>query len=256
MVRCLIGHTGFVGGSLLRQCSFDELYNSKSIEDIRGRTFELVACAGAPGVKWKANKEPEKDSESIEKLIECLRTVKTAHLALISTIDVYPSPRDVNEDSPIPGNQPAAYGRNRRRLERFAEEHFRSTIVRLPGLFGPGLKKNVIYDLINENCVDQIDPGSVFQFYNLERLWADVEKGHDRGIRLLNVATEPISVDELARFCFDRVLPPKEAAQHALYDMRSNHAALWGGRNGYLYSKDQVLGEMKRYVECSRARES
>jgi hypothetical protein len=59
MSSALIGHTGFVGGNLRRQGSYDELYNSKNIESIAERSFDLVVSAGAPAAKWIANREPE-----------------------------------------------------------------------------------------------------------------------------------------------------------------------------------------------------
>jgi hypothetical protein len=43
-----------------------------------------------------------------------------------------------------------AYGRNRRALEAFCADRFDDClIVRLPALFGPGLRKNFIFDLLN-----------------------------------------------------------------------------------------------------------
>ncbi|WP_092685106.1 hypothetical protein [Albimonas donghaensis] len=46
--------------------------------------------------------------------------------------------------------QALAYGRRRRMLETFCAERFpRCSIVRLPALFGPGLRKNFIFDPMN-----------------------------------------------------------------------------------------------------------
>ena len=55
-------------------------------------------------------------------------------------------------------------------------------VVRLPGLFGAGLKKNVVFDLLHDNDVHKIDSRGVFQFYNLDRLWRDVQIAVPRGI--------------------------------------------------------------------------
>ena len=40
----------------------------------------------------------------------------------------------------------------------------RHVIVRLPGLIGPGLRKNIIFDFLNHNNVTKIESRSVFQF--------------------------------------------------------------------------------------------
>ncbi|MDX1744434.1 MAG: hypothetical protein R3324_00725, partial [Halobacteriales archaeon] len=114
--RALIGHTGFVGGNLDRQVRFDDRYNSSNIERIRGRRYDLVVCAGAPGEKWRANRYPERDAASIGRLRECLAEVEVGHLLLISTVDVYPDPVGVDEDSPIDPSELHPYGLHRRRL--------------------------------------------------------------------------------------------------------------------------------------------
>ena len=65
---CLIGYTGFVGQKLLSQKKFKFLFNSKNINKIKNKKFNYVFCAGAPGIKWMANKYPKKDLVSINAL--------------------------------------------------------------------------------------------------------------------------------------------------------------------------------------------
>jgi hypothetical protein len=101
MNRALIGYTGFVGGTLLRHAPFQGLYRSTNIEEIRGKSFDQVFCAGAPGVKWLANQEPEKDWAGLKRLMEALKEVHTDHFILISTVDVYRMPPAVDEQSSI-----------------------------------------------------------------------------------------------------------------------------------------------------------
>ena len=48
------------------------------------------------------------------------------------------------------------------------------TVVRIAGVLGQGLKKNVIYDLLHDNCLDAINPESCFQYYNVANLWRDL----------------------------------------------------------------------------------
>ena len=59
MTSALLGFSGFVGQTLLKQTQFNWKYNSKNIESIRGETFDTIVCAAAPAQKWIANKNPE-----------------------------------------------------------------------------------------------------------------------------------------------------------------------------------------------------
>lgn len=246
--RALIGYTGFVGGNILNQQQFAHLYNSKNIEEIQGKEFDLIVCAGAPGVKWLANKEPGKDYDSIKRLMDCLEKVKTKEFTLISTIDVYSNPYKVDEDTPIELNSLLPYGQHRRILEQFAESHFRATIMRLPGLFGKGLKKNIIYDLLNDNPVEAIHEDGVFQFYNLDYIWQDINKALQNNIEILNLATEPVSAKELGKYCFGFDFTQKTAKPAPCYDIRTKYGTLWGQNSSYLYPRLTILQELKSFV--------
>ena len=103
MKTALIGYSGFVGQSLLHAASFEHLYRSTNIQDIVGQSFELVVCAGAPGQKWLANKDPLADAQSIDSLISCLESIKTERFVLISTVDVFGKPVSVGIGSPRSG---------------------------------------------------------------------------------------------------------------------------------------------------------
>ncbi|CAK2394993.1 hypothetical protein VCRA2116O29_1280001 [Vibrio crassostreae] len=47
----LIGFSGFVGKTLLKQRDFDHHYRSTNIEQIQNNRFDTVVCAGAPTQK-------------------------------------------------------------------------------------------------------------------------------------------------------------------------------------------------------------
>ena len=249
MTTALIGHTGFVGGNLKRQTTFDELFHSKNIGSIEGRAYQLVVCAGAPAVKWKANKEPEADWANLQVLIQAIEKVKAEHFVLISTVDVYPQPVDVDESTPIDRDALTPYGKHRLMLEDVVRDRFDHTVLRLPGLFGPGIKKNIIYDFLNNNAVDMIAPSSVFQFYNLDHLWADIERIRRADISVINMATEPTSVASIAREAFGFEFANSHDPKAARYDFRTRFDQRLGGHDGYLYDQLQVLAEMRSFVE-------
>jgi nucleoside-diphosphate-sugar epimerase len=253
MRNALIGCTGFVGGTLLRQAQFVGLYHARNIEQIRGRDYDTIVCAGAPAQKWKANQDPQSDRRNLQALADALCQARAHRLVLISTIDVYPAPCGVEETTPVDAAAATPYGRHRHELEQTLCAHFDTVVLRLPGLFGVGLRKNIVYDLLHDNQVEKINPESVYQYYNLDYLWDDVQVALRHGLRLVHFATEPVSTAEVAETAFNRTLPPLAQAP-ARYDFRSRYAALFGGRGGYLYTKEQVLGDLRRFVMHERRR--
>jgi nucleoside-diphosphate-sugar epimerase len=255
MSDALIGYSGFVGGTLLKQRRFDAQYRSTDIAQIEGKAFHTVVCAGAPAQKWLANRDPAGDRAKIENLIGHLRSVTCDMFVLISTIDVFGDPIGVNENSPVVEAGLHGYGLHRRLLEQFVETHFpRHLIVRLPGLVGPGLRKNVIYDFLNNNNLDAIDSRGVFQFYPMVNLWPDIEKARQAGVTLVHLTAEPVSVADIAAEGFGMQFDQPLSNAAARYDMRSLHAHLSGATGPYQYSKRDTLTAVRSYAQSeSRA---
>ena len=119
MTNALIGFSGFVGSTLLKQAQFDALYRSTTIGEIEGKVFDTVVCAGAPAQKWIANREPEADRQNIDSLMAQLLTIQCKTFILISTVDVFKSPIGVDEDTLVDETGLHAYGLHRRLLEKF-----------------------------------------------------------------------------------------------------------------------------------------
>lgn len=250
MTDALIGHSGFVGTTLLRQRPFDALFRSTNIEEIKGRTFDLVVCAGAPAQKWLANKNPEADRRAIERLMSCLSEIEARRFVLISTVDVFKSPIGVDEGTPVETAHLHPYGLHRHMLETFVQSRFdHSLIVRLPGLVGPGLRKNVIFDLLNDNNLDAVDSRGVFQFYPMVNLWHDLTRALAADLNLLHLTAEPISVSDIAQLGFNRQFDQTLPGEAARYDMRSRHAASFGRAGHYPYSRDDSLLAIRAYAQ-------
>lgn len=254
MTTALIGHTGFVGSNLARQHRFDIHFNSGNFRDMAGREFELLVCAGLSAAKWLANRDPQDDWARIALLQDVLARVRARRFILISTVDVYPVPMAVDESTVIDEGAGHAYGRHRRIFEQFVTEHFPDVLIaRLPALFGPGLKKNVLFDLLHANCLDAINPVSRFQWYSIDRLWADLERCGALGLRLVNLVTEPVATSAILARCFPAVGVGAQAPAVA-YDVHCLWAAQLGGADGYLQNSAAVLTDIERFVAASQRR--
>jgi predicted transcriptional regulator len=253
MRRGLVGYTGFVGGTLVRAAPFQALYNSSNAREMRGRQFDQFVVAGAPAEKWRANQDPDRDRASIDDLIANISEVEAASAILVSTVDVYPNPVAVDEYTAIDKGAQHAYGRHRLLLEEAFRARFRSgPIVRLPALFGAGLKKNAIFDLLHQHETWKLHAQAQFQFYSLSWLWADLQRFQQSGVDLVNAATEPVTLAEACREAFGYEFDNDPGTPPARYDMRTRYDVAFGGRGGYLYDRAAVLAELAAFVARAR----
>lgn len=250
MRRALIGHTGFVGSNLLAGGGFTDTFNSRNFAEMRGQRFDDVVCCGVSAVKWQANANPSRDWAGIAPLLDVLDTVEAGRFTLISTIDVYPDPSaGLDEAAELNTLDNHAYGRHRLEVERRVAARFvNHAILRLPALFGHGLKKNVVFDLIHRHRLEAINPATAFQWYPLGRLPADIARCGELGQRVVNLFTEPLPTQEILDILFPgvAVAPPTSPAPR--YDTRTQHGPAFGGIPGYVMARGEVLEALRAFV--------
>ena len=302
----LVGYTGFVGSNLYKRHKFDGAYNSKDIADAFGTKPDLCVYSGVRAEKFTADRFPEQDLAHINETLENIRGINAKKLVLISTIDVIPAQaKDMFEDTPYQTDKLTPYGQNRLYLEHEVRKSYPDAhIIRLPGLFGGGLKKNFIYDMINfipamlrktkfeelreesaelnkfykeaENgffrlranisdgerimlrelfkklgfsALNFTDSRAVFQFYNLDYLWAHLKFALENNLKLLHLAVEPVSAREIFRAVkgedfINEIVdnPPDYSYFKTVYANKLN------GSPGYIFNKQQALTEIKEFT--------
>ena len=144
----LVGSTGFVGGNLRAKHTFAAVCHSSDIAAQYSTQPDLCVYAGVPAAMFLANADPEADMEVMRTARENLRKIAPKSLVLISSIAVFADSRGRCEDDAPDTDGLPAYGRNRLQLEQWVREDFNDAlIVRLPALYGAGLKKNFLFDL-------------------------------------------------------------------------------------------------------------
>lgn len=249
-MNCIIGYTGFVGSAICRNTNFDVYINSKNLESIVGKKFDMLVLACLPAEKWRANLDPELDSNNLSRIQDVVMTVSARCTILISTVDVYLDVFGADETTDLFTKQ--AYGANRKLFEDFAKKFFnRLYIVRLPGLFGDGLKKNCIYDLINLNQLDNVNLGSQFQWYPISLLVQHLTVLLNNNPGVYNLVTQPIQTNELVKRVFPELLSKLSHRENPVkYDIRSKNSFIFQGSacHNYIMCKDEVLEHLRKFV--------
>ena len=298
----LVGSTGFVGGNLRAKHTFAAVCHSSDIAAQYGTQPDLCVYAGVPAAMFLANADPEADMEVMRTARENLRKIAPKSLVLISSIAVFADSRGRCEDDAPDTDGLLAYGRNRLQLEQWVREDFNDAlIVRLPALYGAGLKKNFLFDLhtitpamlkpekYNElaaksllvktgytladngfyklngtadktalkeffagndfNALAFTDSRSHYQFYNLGRLWSDMEAARAADVKLLHLCTPPVSAAEVYTAVTGKADWTNELPKSPFdYDLRSRYAAVLGGSGDYLCTKEEELDDVTHFL--------
>ncbi|MBB5336814.1 sugar nucleotide-binding protein [Pectinatus brassicae] len=149
-MNILVGYTGFVGSNINASFKFDNVYNSKNIVNAYNTKPNILVYAGVPATKFLANNDENADLLVIKNAIENIKQINPQKMILISTIDVFKNPVNVDEMNEIDTVNLCPYGKNRYYLEQWVQNNINDyLIVRLPALYGENIKKNFIFDMIN-----------------------------------------------------------------------------------------------------------
>jgi hypothetical protein len=249
-MKILIGSSGLIGQTIQKFEKFDYGFNSKNIH-----TFESVVDDGCelfltclPATKWMVNKNLVEDFDNINSIIKTISKKSYSKITLISTIDIYnDSPIGVDETYK-PNIGKLSYGSNRYIFELLIREYVKTDdlkIFRLPALFNNLIKKNVLYDLINGNNIDQINKNSTYQWYNLDNLSNDVNYFSEKysNEMVFNLFTEPIHTTDIIEL-FPHYIDKVNSGNTVEYDYKTKFG-------GYVDTRDNVLNEIKELINES-----
>jgi len=238
----IIGHTGFIGSNLLKVYGHqvNYCYNSSNIHDLSSSKHGLLIIAGPSGIKWKVNKDPSQDIVVINSLCDALRNTKADYVLHLSTCDVfdYSVEREIFEYDKMFTDSP--YGKHRRLLEEVISDTFSSySILRLPTVYGVGMKKNLIFDLMtnNKDYLKTVNPFNELQWINVSKIPDLITYALSLNIRLLNVATMPFPNFEIFRifnYEYSNYIP-----QNFRYFMKTLYDP-----SGFLINREQVLNDI------------
>lgn len=235
----LVGSTGLIGSVLQDSHNFDHCYHSRTLHRARllQGTIDKLYLACLPAEKWKANQDPLRDFANMQLVVEDIKHWQCREVVLYSTIDIFSDEKDVFE---LPKIDEINYGTTRRIFELLIREAFPSAklkVIRLPALFHNRIKKNILFDLLNNNELHNVNIDSAYQWYDLNDLWHDTEQVKEDGYH--NFFSEPIETKDIIERMFPRArvgIGPRKA-----YNL-----------GPYFASKEEMLAKMEVFVRSYR----
>jgi len=112
------------------------------------------------------------------------------------------------------------------------------------------LKERLIQELANSNfsALNFTDSRASYQFYNLDYLFDHITLALDNQIKVLNIATEPITAAEVYEYLYGKQFVNHITDHPANYNFKTKHSAVFGSDDGYILKRDQILSDIKYFV--------
>lgn len=101
---------------------------------------------------------------------------------------------------------------------------------------------------LNFTALNFTDSRGIYQYYNLNQLWKHLTIALSNKIKLLNIATEPVTPAEIYKYVTgeDFLNEINKPVPH--FDFKTKYASIFSGNNGYILTKEQELSDIKKFV--------
>lgn len=205
---------GFVGQLISSQLHVNNSYTRINLDSLPNLSHDTIILAAPTGNRIVVNLDPQRDRDDCAGIVDTLKRTQFNRIVYISTVDVFLESR---------------YGQNRLWLEQQIRQFPNHTILRLPSLCDPSIKKNVLFDLANRQWLDKVSLDSTIQWYPTNRLAQDITYAIDNNITELNLVSAPVcNRDIVSKFTPDLLEQlEKNTATAVYYDVKSSNGQYW-----------------------------
>lgn len=239
----VVGANGFVGSNLVRLLSNAVPISRHDLNAGISINFDVVVVAAPSATKWLIDSNPHEDLVNVRNLASQVARIRTNQIIHLSTIDVFvnkTADSEISARSTAPG-----YGGNRALFEDLLLAGCSNVLVRrLPGLYGRGLKKNLIFDLMNRRLEHLLtyNPLSEYQYMSVDNALRLALDDRFRNIQTMNLTAHPLTAAEIAGELRDFL---SSTSPETHYNVRSMHAEV----EGYFDSHEQSLTGVRRFLD-------
>ena len=109
-------------------------------------------------------------------------------------------------------------------------------------------KLRKLFDEVGFSALNFTDSRSVYQFYNLKRLWKDIQRAIENNILLWHPAVEPVSAGEVYEYLTGKKFENLLNTKPAYYNYKTYYDNIFGGSDGYICTKNEVLEDIRLFV--------
>ncbi len=185
----VVGGGGFIGSAYIRL--FDQLgiecasINRANYAEHVGRSCDVLINANGNSRKYLAERDPKAEFDAtVRPVVYTLEDFRAGTYVFLSTGDVYVGqelPQITREELVLDPRLMSRYGLHKFMAESFVRAlHPDWLIIRMGGFVGPGLRKNAIFDMLNDKPL-WLDLNSELQFISTDHaaeiVWTLVNKG-------------------------------------------------------------------------------
>jgi nucleoside-diphosphate-sugar epimerase len=245
----VIGAEGFVGSAFVRYLKNAGVelceVTRRNYAELIGTKSDVVIEAACNSKKFLADQNSLQDFElSVTHRLKTLLDFPAEFHLHISSVDVYSdliNPETTKEDTEIDIKTSSHYGFNKLLAEQLVRHHAQNwLILRLAGMIGEGLRKNPIFDILNDGRIF-IHPDSQYQFMPTDEVarigWSLFESGVQ---------------DEIFNLCGEGLISPREVAEIAGKNLRPSDESKNSEPRIVNVNNDKI----KRFAELPKTRES
>ena len=117
----------------------------------------------------------------------------------------------------------------------------------MPGLFGKNLKKNIVYDLLNNKNLRNFNPNDTFQWYDLSRIAKDTLDilKNKKNKYLYEFYSEPVENKEILKI-FEKIFKKKFNINNNIIKKKIIYN--FKPSNGFFMNKSEILKCLQKFL--------
>ena len=105
-----------------------------------------------------------------------------------------------------------------------------------------------IFKKLGFSALNFTDSRGIFQYYNLKYLYNNIQTAIENGVKVMNIATEPVTISEIYNAITGEEFVNELSNPVPHYDFKTENYEIFGGKDGYIQTKEFVLNDIREFI--------